>query len=394
MTAKRDVAIVGIHATPQRRRMGKTVIGLMMESIRGSLDDAGLQMSDVDALIAYDFPAGNGEGATDGNVAWQLKQPINFVWQQSGASAVLTGAALIRDGLAEVVVIPAAGAQATDTEATAAYTRPGYEFTEWTGSITPAQFALQARRHMHLYGSTVDDFAYAASTIRNNAHINPEAMMFSRGPYTPADILKARMVADPLTLLMCSLTNDGASCIVLTSAERARYCRKAPVWVLGGAMESRKTSYLEAPSLDIINSRDKMMRGFERLGVRHEDTDMVMIYDHFAHSVQVQMEALGFCQPGEGGAYIREVMGLDQKHPVCPDGGNQGYSHNMIPYNFKIIEIVKQMRNEIIDLCPQSAEGIHTYDRSICRKVRDPKLSVACGPMTEGRHSFVLLEKN
>jgi len=136
------------------------------------------------------------------------------------------------------------------------------------------------------------------------------------------------------------------------------------------------------------------MDGFRRAGVRHDDTDIVMCYDHFAHGPILQMEALGFCAVGEGGRYVPEVMGLDSAHPVCPDGGNLAYSHCTVPYNFKQIEIVRQFRNTVHDRCPDADRGIHTYDRSMCRKVREPKLAVGCGPLTDGRHAFTLLAKD
>jgi acetyl-CoA acetyltransferase len=103
------------------------------------------------------------------------------------------------------------------------------------------------------------------------------------------------------------------------------------VWVLGGAFETRGNSYFEAPSLAMLEGRDRMIAAFRRAGVRHEDTDIVMCYDHFAHGPILQMEALGFCEIGAGGRYVPEVMGLDGAHPVCPDGGNLAYSHPMIP---------------------------------------------------------------
>jgi acetyl-CoA acetyltransferase len=276
----------------------------------------------------------------------------------------------------------------------APYTRPTHEFTEWTGSMTPAQFALIARRHMHEFGTTAQQMASVAATIHNHGRLNPEAVRFGQAPSTPDSILAARMVAEPFTVPMCSLVNDGASCLVVTSAARARDCRHAPVWVLGGAYETRGNSYFEAPSLHMLDSRPRMVEAFARAGVAHDATDIVMCYDHFAHGPIMQMEALGFCPVGEGGRYVPEVMGLDGAHPVCPDGGNLAYSHNMVPYNFKQIEIVRQFRGDVPDLCPRAAEGIHTYDRALCRKVRDPRLAVACGPLTDGRHSFVLLGKD
>lgn len=393
MTGAREVAIVGVYATRQERGSGRTLVSLTMEAIRGALDDAGIAMREVDGYIAYNFPAGNGQGISDGNIAYQFGQPFRLTAETSGAKAVLLAAAAIREGLANVVLIPAGGSQNAAGDM-ASYVRPSYEFTEWTGSMTPAQYALIARRHMHEYGTTIEQLAAVAANSHRNGSLNPEAVRFGQEQMTVEKILAARMIATPLTQPMCSLVNDGASCIVVAGKDRARDCRRPPVWVLGGAFETRGNSYFEAPSLAMLEGRDRMIDAFHRAGVRHEDTDIVMCYDHFAQGPILQMETLGFCDIGEGGRYVPEVMGLDARHPICPDGGNLAYSHPMIPYNFKQIEIVKQFRNTVIDRCPDSAQGIHTYDRSICRKVRDPKLAVGCGPLTDGRHAFTLLAKD
>jgi hypothetical protein len=119
-----------------------------------------------------------------------------------------------------------------------------------------------------------------------------------------------------------------------------------------------------------------------------------MCYDHFAHGPIVQFETLGFCEPGEGGAYVPDAIKVDGVHPSSMDGGNLAYSHNMIPYNFKQIEVVNQFRNRVEDLCPGWERGEHTYDRRICRKVREPKLAVGCGPLTDARHAFTILAKD
>ncbi len=393
MNGARDIAIVGVYATRQQRGSGRTLISLTMEAIRGALDDAGIEMSEVDGYIAYNFPAGNGQGFSDGNIAYQFGRSFGFTAETSGAKGVLLAAAAIRAGLANVVIIPAGGSQTT-TGDMASYTRPTHEFTEWTGSMTPAQYALIARRHMHEYGTTVEQMAAVAANSHCNGSLNPDAVRFGQEVLTAEKILAARMVATPFTVPMCSLVNDGASCIVVAGKDRAKDCRYAPVWVVGGAYETRGNSYFEAPSLHIMEGRGRMVEAFQRAGVRHDDVDMVMCYDHFAHGPIMQMEALGFCEIGDGGRYVPEVMGLDGAHPICPDGGNLAYSHPMIPYNFKQIEIVNQFRNNVIDLCPGAKDGHHTYDRTMCRKVRDAKLSVGCGPLTDGRHAFTILARD
>ena len=113
--------------------------------------------------------------------------------------------------------------------------------------------------------------------------------------------------------------------LVVTSAERAMNCRHAPVWVIGGATVTYGNSYFDArPRLHQLSNRTIMIEGFQRAGVKHDDTDIIMCYDHFAHGPIMQLEALGFCEVGEGGSYTPTVMGLDAAHPICPDGGNLG----------------------------------------------------------------------
>ncbi|HEY3694015.1 MAG TPA: thiolase family protein [Phenylobacterium sp.] len=382
-----------MYATRQQRRSGRTTLSLTMEAIHGALADAGVSMAEVDGYASFGFPAGNGTGFDDGVIAYQFGQAITLTVDGSGAKAVLMAAAAIRSGLASVVIVPGGASHSADGTM-AGHTRPSYEFTEWTGSMTPAQYALVARRHMYEFGTTVEQMAAVAANSHWNGALNPEAVRFGQEPMTVEKILSARMIAEPLTLPMCSLVNDGASCVVVTSAERARDCRHPPVWVVGGATVTYGNSYFEAPSLNRLKSRELMLDGFRRAGVTHDETDIVMCYDHFAHGPILQMEALGFCEVGEGGAYTPTVMGLDGAHPICPDGGNLAYSHPGNPFNFKQIEIVRQFRNQVPDLCPGWRDGVHTYDRALCRKVRDPKLAVGCGPLTDGRHAFTLLARD
>ena len=84
MAVERDVAIVGVYATKQGRNLGRTSLSLMLEAFHGALADAGLTVADVDGWFNFDFPAGNLQGPTIGNVAYQLGHPVTVV----GASAI------------------------------------------------------------------------------------------------------------------------------------------------------------------------------------------------------------------------------------------------------------------------------------------------------------------
>jgi acetyl-CoA acetyltransferase len=387
----RDVAIVGVYTTEQGRSMGRTTLDLTHEALLGGVADAGLSVDDVDGFMVQSFPGGNGLGPAPGNVATQLGRGLGVVLPYVGAQGLLYAGAAIRSGLAEVVALVHGFAQPPPVGlgGVTPYTVPEYEFTTWTGSFTPAQFALQMRRHMYEFGTTAEQMAQGCAVIRNCGTINPDAVMFGRGPYTSEDILASRMIADPFTLLMCALVNDGGSCVVVTTAERARDCRHQPVWLLGGAMEQRYTSYYEVPTLKPLQTRQRMLGAFERAGIDHASVDQVSLYDHFASGVIMELEALGFCEPGEGGPFVVERAGFDGL-PLSTDGGCLAHSHPSNPYNMKIIESVRQLRNQVSDLCPGSSRGVHTYDRTICRKVRQPQVAVVAGPMT-GVFSCALL---
>ena len=101
----------------------------------------------------------------------------------------------------------------------------------WTypmGLGTPAAtVAMQARRYMHEYGATSEDFGRVAVADRRHAATNPNAFFYEK-PITLEDHQASRMIVDPLHLLDCCQESDGAVALVITSAERARDLRQTP----------------------------------------------------------------------------------------------------------------------------------------------------------------------
>ena len=119
-----------------------------------------------------------------------------------------------------------------------------------------------ARRHMIRYGTTPEQLALVAATIRNNGHENPEAVYCGRGPFTPDDILTSRMVSDPFHLLDCAMTSEGGCGLVLTTAARARDAASTPVWILGGAGDTYGPAYVVAPVWDLRGRDDDIPAGY------------------------------------------------------------------------------------------------------------------------------------
>jgi acetyl-CoA acetyltransferase len=339
----RDVAIVGVHNTTQARHLpGHDSESIAVEAALGALTDSGgLATTDVDAVV--------GGHAQELTLTLRLG-PCTRVPNQLGIPAVLQAAQMIACGQAEVVLVPAGGAGLyTDRAATAPWTRPANEFVVGYGLFTAAEFALMARRHMILHGTTERQLATVAATIRNSGHVNPEAVYHGRGPFTPDDILASRMVADPFHLLDCAMTSEGGCALVLASASRLADIDAAPVWILGGASDSYGPAYQIAPAWDLAGdvgrraARDALATG----GLAPDDVDVAELYDPFSFEIIRQLEVFGFCGEGEGGAFVEDGhIAPGGRLPVTTDGGTMSFSHAGIAAQQlqRVIRGVQQLR--------------------------------------------------
>jgi acetyl-CoA acetyltransferase len=325
-----DVAIVGVHNTVQARALPEhDSTSIALAGALGALADAGIAPDEVDGVV----------GADCAQIALELGLgPCTRRPTQMGIPAVLDAAALITTGQCSVVLIAAGGAGVhVDRSATAPWTRPANELVVGYGLFTAAEFALMARRHMLTYGTTPEQMATAAAVIRTNGHANPEAVYYGRGPFSPADILASRMIADPFHLLECAMTSEGGCALVLTTAGRASES-EAPVWILGGASDAFGPAYVVAPVWDFQPRADSIPAGlvgaraariaFAMAGLSAGDVDVAELYDPFSFEIIRQLEAFGFCAPGEGGAFVEDGnIGPGAHLPVTTDGGTMSFSH-------------------------------------------------------------------
>ncbi|NRA07220.1 MAG: thiolase family protein [Myxococcales bacterium] len=411
--ALREVAVVGVATTEQLRSSGgRYGLSYGLEALKGALADAGLEKADIQGLYPMiDQWPQTGE-ANPGNYLhsnWPAQLGIPIRWftgavnsgAGTGASAILDAAAAIAAGYIDTaaIVLGMAASTPADTR-TASWTSQAIQWNEWTGTYTAAQFALAARRHMHEFGTAPEHFAQVSATIRNYGHLNPDAVMYGRGPYSVQDVLDAPMVADPLTRLMCAQVNDGGAAMILSTLERARDLRKPVVRVLGGADQLSYPAYAEPPLLEHALGEPFSTRwvddGFAMAGLTRDDVDVVELYDGFASWIVMQWELLGFCARGEGGPFVASgVMELDGRYPTCTDGGCESFSHMGAPALLRPLEAVRQLRVETPDPCPGWEQGKHSHEPGACRQVRDPRiaLGVSMGPPTGGGN-FVLLARD
>ena len=199
--------------------------------------------------------------------------------------------------------------------------------------FTAAEFALIARRHMHLYGTTPEQIATVAATIRNNGHVHPDAVYSGRGPFTPQDILDSPHGGRPVPPARLRDDVRGRCALVLTRADIADDLRQQPVYVLGGNTDHYGPSYQHPPSCDLgghtaSRSGRRQRRapgrrgGVREAGLGPDDVDVCEFYDPFSFEIIRQFEAFGFCGDGEGGDFVMNgTIEPGGRYPVTTDGG-------------------------------------------------------------------------
>ncbi|MFO1536661.1 MAG: thiolase family protein [Actinomycetota bacterium] len=359
----RDVVVAGVHNPRQARVLeGETSLSVAIDATLGALADAGLDVRDVDGIT----------GSLSSDLTYELG--LGPVWQSAsalGIPAVMEAAAQIATGLSDVVVVAAGQAGVyTERASTAPWTRPNHEFVAPYGMFTAAEFALIARRHMHMYGTTAEQMATVAATVRNNGHVHPDAIYAGRGPFTVDDILASRMVADPFHLLECAMTSEGGCAIVLARADRVPDLPHAPVWILGGSTDRIGPSYRHAPAWDLRGrdpdgipngyvGRRAARRAFATAGLGPDDVDVCELYDPFSFEIIRQFEAFGFCGEGEGGPFVMDgVIGPGGRFPITTDGGLMAFSHGGQTSQLlqRVIRGVQQLRGTCTTMQVEGAE--------------------------------------
>ena len=259
--------------------------------------------------------------------------------------------AAITSGLARVVLITYGSTARADLKrrqrsANLAFsTRGPSQFDAPWGHTLIAKYAMTARRHMHEFGTTIEQLAEIAVSARHNAGLNPDA--YYRDPITIDDVQSGQMMADPLTKLHCCIRSDGGGAVVVVGEERARDLAKPPVWVLGTGEVSSHTTMSEWRDFTESPAAVSGRLAFQRAGLTPADVDVCQFYDAFTIMVLMTFEALGFCARGEGGAFVADgKLRVGGALPTNTDGGGLSSCHPGMRGIFLLVEAVRQLRGE------------------------------------------------
>ena len=355
---KREAVIIGVADLPLKDGKALTPMSVLQAQAlvaRDALKDAGIAMSEVDGLLTTGLWGVPGPGQLPTvTLSEYLGITPRFVdGTNIGGSAfeahVAHAATAIEAGRCEVALITYGSLQRSEMSRNLAG-RPSvltmqYE-TPW-GMPTPVGgYAMAAMRHMHEYGTTSGQLAEIAVATRKWAQLNPAATM--RDPMSIDDVLKSPMISDPLHLLDACLVTDGGGAVVMTTAEHAKALGRKPVYVRGYGESHTHWTIAAMPDLARLTAAEVASRdAFAMAGIGHDAIDVVEVYDSFTITVLLTLEALGFCQRGEGGAFVsNQRTAPGGAFPLNTNGGGLSYAHPGMYGIFLLIEAVRQLRGE------------------------------------------------
>ncbi len=348
----RDVSIIGIGLHKFGRWPDKGPGDLGRVAIQEALDDAGVEFKDIEAgwsgrvnQITGTGPALFGEIAQPGILIDNVEKAC-----ASSSTAVRIAAWAVGAGLYDVVLctgvekmarglVTAGGGGGNILHAPYAYQMGMY--------LMPAEYAMQAHRHMAEFGSTPEQFAQVAVKSHKNALKNPYAQY--QVDMSLDDVLNDVMIADPITRCMCSPSTDGASAVVICANEVAHKYKGKPVTIAGwasGTPEYNPKAVGDDVAVDFVTR--VVDEAYYLADVTAEKVKVAQVHDAFAPGEVFAIEALGFCGKGKGAQFVWEGgADIDGEHPVNTDGGLESRGHPMGATGIaQMIEIVRQLRGE------------------------------------------------
>ena len=367
----RDVSIIGIGQTRVGEHWDRSLRDLAVDAISAALKDANVES--VEALYVGNMLSGAltaqehlgallADWAGLGNIEAVKIEAAGA----SGAAAIRMAYISVASGIHDIVVV--CGVEKitdADAETTAAAwaTALDADYEAFYGLSPVSENALLMRRYMHEFGIERQEFAAFAVNAHQNGARNSYAMF--RSPISEEAFEKARMIADPISLLDAAPLCDGAAAVVLCPSERAHELAGKPIQIRASAMATDR--------LALHNRRDPLFlhaayvsaqRAYQQAGVGPHDIDLFELHDAFTVMAALSLEACGFAERGKGVRLAQEgEIALQGRIPISTMGGLKARGHPIGATGvYQIVELAQQLRGEAganqIDCCLGMAQSI------------------------------------
>jgi benzoylsuccinyl-CoA thiolase BbsB subunit len=371
----REVSVIGVGMTPFSKYRDKSLSEIGWPAVKAAIEDAGVEKKDIEAAYCGSALGGMMSGQRVLKQLGITGLPITNIENACSSSSSAFRQAYISVGAGVYDVALVLGVEKLTKFGGGTLPLEEEDFEVTHGLVMPALYGMRARRYMHDYGLTEEQLAKVAVKAHKHGAKNPEAQF--RNEVTIEEVMNARKIAEPFTLLHCCPSGDGASAVVIASAEKARQYTATPVKVACSEVNSGKymTGFRDMTTPEITVRGAK--QAYEEAGLGPEDVDVAEVHDAFTIAELLYYEALGFCDKGEAARLLEDgETSLGGKIPVNPSGGLLSKGHPIgATGTAQIAEAVRQLRGQCGDRQVEGAKvalthctggGISGFDHGAC----------------------------
>ena len=345
MSMDKEVAILGVATSKFGRSLGRPLVEMAREVGLAALEDAGVDFRDIQMGFCSHCNQPLGAGTDCFAQLGMTGIPVTNVEVAcaSYTRGVMLAAELIAAGAYDLMLVIGVEKMPKGMVPLGDPSEMSYGLKLGIMPM-PGVYAMMVQEHMQKYGSEPKHFAKAAEKSHRNSRLNPNATY--QTVYSLDEIMNARMIADPITMLMCSANADGASATVLCSKNKAKQYTNDPMLLVGWAggtpmyIKGVATTDSEGPT-EYLGKKV-----YEMANMGPQDVKIAQFHDAFSPGEIFALEELGFCPHGEGPAFVWEGNSeIDGKIPVNTDGGLVSCGHPIGATGGRMIaEICWQMR--------------------------------------------------
>lgn len=347
----RNVYLVGGGLHPFGRYPDKSLEEIGRVAIQQALDDSGVPFEDIEVAYCGHVYQGMGAGLRVVSQFGETGIPIVNVELAcaSSSTAIRQAYWAIANGLYDVALV--AGFEKMTRGLLNIVPVGSYDYKMGL-SVLPSAYALNAKAYMAKYEVSADAFAYVSVKSHKLGALNPNAQY--QKAITIEDVKASRMISDPLTLLQCSPTSDGASALILCSETAARRYSTPDKWVRVAGWAAGTQKYVANTAASAV---DELAEGtverlaheaYTRAGVGPSDVGVTQVHDAFTPGEVLTIEELAYCKPGTGAEMVlRGETDIDGRFPVNTDGGLISRGHPVGATGAaQAIELLRQLRGE------------------------------------------------
>ena len=332
----RKVAVVGAGMTLFRRRLQETGKELSFEAARMALDQAGIEINEVGAVIhgtapdAFDGVHMKGEYLADGSGGARKRYMRVFTGGGTGVFSAIAGWWHVASGLADVALV------VNEEKMSSCQPHPQSVFAYIWDPILDRPlkpnlvwiFAMEMNRYMTVHKIPYEDIARVAVKNKRNAAGHPCAQLADAN-ITLDDVVNSEMMAWPVRRLDISPPSDGAAAVVLASEDvvRKRKMKEHAAWIkgVGWCIDSTMWTDRDLYFPEYVARAANMAYRQAKIDDPRKQIDFAEPYDPFDYKELHHLEGLGLADKGKAGLMTREgVTERDGDLPVCPSGGLMG----------------------------------------------------------------------